>query len=62
MDNSARYPYDAGYYLYSKREVQETNSTHHHEVVETETVTNVVTVVEYVTNNIWVYWQETHHK
>ena len=55
MDNSAQYPYDAGYYLYSKKmEDAETNLTNSSELekVAVEESVSVVTVVEYVFTNL----------
>ena len=58
MDNSAQYPYDAGYYLYSKKAEDEANFTTNHQVDVVEEPVNVWTPVEYVTTNIWFYWRE----
>ena len=60
MDNNAQYPYDAGYYLYSKKvedEAKFTNSSEIEKVAAEESVT-VVTVVEYVYTNVWHWWKE----
>ena len=52
MENSAQYPYDSGYYLYSNRE-DTTNITKENLDRLTE-----VTVVEYVYTNMWFWWKE----
>merc|ERR1719342_1120878 len=58
MDHSAQYPYDTGYYLYSKREEEANFTNQAIENIEVEETVNVVTVVEYVYTNIWFWWKE----
>ena len=60
MDNKAQYPYDAGYYLYSRKEENEANFTNLQvkESATTDESVTVVTVVEYVYTNMWHWWKE----
>ena len=53
MENSAQYPFDSGYYLYSNKE-EDMNITEEY----LDRVTEEVTVVEFVYTNMWHWWKE----
>ena len=53
MENSAQYPYDSGYYLYSNKE-ETRNVTEEY----LDRALEEVTVVEYVYTNMWYWWKE----
>jgi len=62
MDNSAQYPYDAGYYLYSKKAQNDPDNFTENALeaggASTEESVTVVTVVQYVYTNMWFWWKE----